>query len=247
MYTGIGNSGHVAKPTLKNGLIWYWDLAASAATITDSHSRLALTRSGTVNTLTAGAPDYGSCVEFPSPATVISSFRNTSVARQASYLDSFTTNIWVMDYDVGIAPVLGNWYFNHRGGAANTDYWQSVTAVGTPNVLQTTIFNSTSVLYNVSFTQQPLNTWYMVTMVKHSNQIDMYVNTEQVSQSLIIEGTMSANSAALAIGRAAWDTTNLNLQHRGRLFGAGVWGRALKNPEIVALYNSGYGRRYENL
>lgn len=244
MYTGIGNSGHVAKPTLKNGLIWYWDLAESAATITDSHSGLALTRTGTVNTLTAGAPDYGSCVEFPANPTAAASFRNTSVARQTAYLDSFTTNIWVMDYQ--IAPTFGSWYFNHRGGADNVEYWHKATG-GTPNLLGVGVFNSASASYSVQFTQQPLNTWYMVTMVKHSNQTDMYVNTEQVSRSRIVEGTISANSAALAIGRAAWDTTNLSYQHRGRLFGAGVWGRSLKNPEIVALYNSGFGRRYENL
>lgn len=245
MYTGIGNSGHVAKPTLKNGLIWYWDLNASAATITDSHSRLALTRTGTINTLTAGAPDYGSCVEFPASPAAVAYFRNSSVARQTAYLDTFTANIWAMDYAISST---GNLYISHRNQTANAEYFSLATVAGTPNIISGGFFNSVPTVFNPTFTAQPLNTWNMITLVKHSHQIDMYVNTEQVSQAPVFEGTVSANSAALSLGIASWASAlTLPFQHQGRLFGAGVWGRALKNPEIVALYNSGYGRRYENL
>ena len=245
MYTGIGNSGHVAKPTLKNGLIWYWDLAASAASIVDSHSRLALTRSGTVNTLTAGAPDYGSCVEFPASPAAVAYFRNSSVARQAAYLDSFTANIWAMDYAISS---IANITISHRDQVANALYFNLATVAGTPNFISGGFFNSVPTVFNPTFTQQPLNTWNMITLVKHAHSIDLYVNTEQVSQAPVFEGTVSANSAPFAIGIGSWATgLTLAHQHQGRLFAAGMWGRALKNPEIVALYNSGFGRRYENL
>lgn len=240
MYTGIGNSGHVAKPTLKNGLVWYWDLAESLATITDQHSGLALTRSGTINTLIDGAPDSGSCVEIPSASTGTDVFRNTSVASQVFYRDTYSVNIWVMNYSLSGTY---NTHIAHRAIAANGDYF-SLYSNATGNGM--IYYNSVPTEFAVAFTARPLNTWIMITMVRHSYQFDLYINAEQVSQTGLFTGTTGVNAAPFSIGNASW-TPQASFQHRGRLFGAGVWGRALKNPEIVALYNSGFGRRYENL
>lgn len=240
MYTGIGNSGHVAKPTLKNGLIWYWDLAESLATITDQHSRLVLTRSGTINTLLDGAPDRGSCIEIPTGSTGTDVFRNASVASQVFYRDTYSVNIWVMNYSIS---AIYNSHIAHRAVVANGDYYVMYSNSLTNGI---SYYNSVPTELATVFPAQPFNTWIMMTLVRHSYQFDLYINGEQVSQTGLFTGTTGVNAAPLAIGNASW-TPQANFQHRGRLFGAGVWGRALKNPEIVALYNSGFGRRYENL
>jgi hypothetical protein len=54
-------------------------------------------------------------------------------------------------------------------------------------------------------------------------------------------------TAAFAIGGHAWAGIGAGLEHRGLLAMAGQWNRPLNQAEMLALYNSGRGRRYETL
>ncbi len=103
MAGSIPNNGTNTKNySLRNGLQWYWDLSSADATITDQHSGLVLTRSGTVNTLANGAPDGGSCIDFPTGGTA-NFYRNASVRPLDSYSESYSVN-----GNNGVAFSLGN-------------------------------------------------------------------------------------------------------------------------------------------
>jgi hypothetical protein len=241
MAGSIPNNGTNTKNySLRNGLQWYWDLSSADATITDQHSRLVLTRGGTVNTLANGAPDGGSCIDFPTGG--ISNFRNASIAPLDSYSESYTVNIWVRN--VAISPNFGNWYINHT--EANINNYFQITTFRNPNpsiMVFTTDKNAIS--YNIQYPYTLLNEWFMLTMVVRNHTVEMWVNGSIYgSQVRVMEQT--TGNAPFAIGNAAWSQTS-SLQHQGQLFAAGVWNRALLPIDIKRLYNGGTGRRYINL
>jgi hypothetical protein len=242
MAGSIPNNGTNTKNySLRNGLQWYWDLSSADATITDQHSGLVLTRSGTVNTLANGAPDGGSCIDFPTGGTS-NVYLNASVRPLDSYSESYTVNIWVRN--VAISPTTGNFYINHRAGA--TDFYFQILTFRSPTpVIAFSIFDRNANSFQILYPYTLLNEWFMLTMVVRNHTVEMWVNGSIYGSQVRVMEQQTAN-APFAIGNGAWAQSS-SLQHQGQLFAAGVWNRALLPIDIKRLYNGGAGLRYENL
>lgn len=226
------------RPNLKASLFYYWDLDNGASSIiTDSVSGLALGKTGTVNTLPNGAPDGLSCIEMNGAY-----YFTNNVPPISGYGNYFTCNIWVYSYS---QSAIGNWVMSHRNNASNTTYFQILSFVnGTAEV---DFFTSTGVFYN--FQSIVLNRWYMITAIRRGDILEMWVNGNIVAAFVetVIKGPTNTLSAPFSIGAASWVPGNSGLQHRGRVFAAGIWNRALNQSEIKKLYNNGRGRRFNNL
>jgi hypothetical protein len=242
MAGSIGNNGTNTKNySLRNGLQWYWDLSSADATITDQHSGLVLTRGGTVNTLANGAPDGGSCIDFPTGGTS-NVYLNASVRPLDSYSESYSVNIWVRN--VAISATFGNWYINHRNTTGN-DYFQLITLRNPNPLIIIYAFDRNINTYLIQYPYTLINEWFMLTLVTRQNILEMWVNGSIYGSQVRVMEQQTANSP-FAIGNAAW-AQNATLQHQGQLFAAGVWNRALLPIDIKRLYNGGAGLRYVNL
>jgi hypothetical protein len=242
MAGSIPNNGTNTKNySLRNRLQWYWDLSSADATITDQHSGLVLTRNGTVNTLANGAPDGGSCIDFPTGGTS-NVYLNASVRPLDSYSESYTVNIWVRN--VAISPTNGNWYINHRDASVNL-YFNLATLRNPDPQLFLSVLDRNANFYFIAYPYTFINEWVMLTMVVRNHTVEMWVNGSIYGSQVRVMEQQTAN-APFAIGNGAWAQSS-SLQHQGQLFAAGVWNRALLPIDIKRLYNGGAGLRYENL
>jgi len=241
MAGSIPNNGTNTKNySLRNGLQWYWDLSSADATITDQHSGLVLTRSGTVNTLANGAPDGGSCIDFPTGGTS-NVYLNASVRPLDSYSESYSVNIWVRN--VAISPTTGNWYIQHRNATVDMYFQLGTFRNPDPQLFIETLDRNVNA-YTVFYPYTILNQWIMLTMVTRQNIVEMWVNGS-IYRSAVRNTSQQTNNAQFVIGQG-WTQVS-TLQHQGQLFAAGVWNRALLPIDIKRLYNGGAGLRYENL
>ena len=237
-----------ASITLKTDLLYWWDLDTGGSSITDQHSGLVLSRQGTGGTTSIGtAPDGGNCIQFATnTGGNVTRFVNSTVYMAPGYDTAFTINIWARD--TGTSST-GNWRINHRNGNPTfIGYWQinRNTAAGNNNCSfwPDGITNPTT---TAAASAAALNTWRMYTLVRRGNEIEQWNDGVLVASASFSTGTMDVQAAPYAIGGAAWVSNNSALAHRGQLWCAGHWYRALSASEILALYNGGTGLKYAAL
>jgi hypothetical protein len=232
---------------LTRDLLYWWDLDAGGATVTDQQSGLVLTRqtlgAGGVTSATP-APDGGTCIRFGTSVGDETRFVNASVAKPASYDTAFTVNIWVRR--TSDASATGSWIINHRASSSSR-HWQ-LNRSNTTNDVRSTVFNSSGTGMAALLAGPGLNTWYMHTLVRRGSVVELWIDAVMVATAVIGTAT-ETGSAPYAIGADAWGALNPNpsLSTRGQLWCAGQWTRALNGAEILALYNGGAGRKYAQL
>lgn len=232
---------------LTRNLRYWWDMDAGGATITDQVSGLVLTRqtlgAGGVTSATP-APDGGTCIRFDIAGSDATRFINASVAKPASYDTNFTVNIWVRRTSDGGAT--GAWAINHRQSGASR-HWQ-LNRSNISSDVRNTIFDSAGVVSIANVAGPGLNTWYMQSLVRRGSVMELWMDAIKVATVAIV-GNTETGAAPYAIGADAWGTTNANpsLAHRGQLWAAGQWDRALNGAEMAALYNNGNGRKFAAL
>jgi len=221
--------------SLLTGLHWWWDLAASAATITDQHNGLSLTRAGTVTTDASGGPGgKGSC-DFNAGW-----FLNASVARPFNYKLGSSFNCWFHS-----ASTAGNqWIINHRSNSVGGVYWQSFVSSSNASA---NIFDSAINAATVGPIAVPsLNTWHMLTITDNGTIATGYMNGVSFgTASTAALGPFGTANAPFAIGVAAWNTGFG--RYIGKLAMAGVWSVPLTAANITSLYNGGAGVNYAGL
>jgi hypothetical protein len=228
---------------LKTNLLHYWDLAATASTMSDLHGSLDLARGGTVDTNSTGAPDGGSCVEMNTTGAAVGYFSSSSVAKFAAYDTAVTINIWARSTS---SSSTGNWIINHRNNTtANTVYFQILTRFSSSST-DALSFASTSSFFGVSVAQESLNVWQMLTLRKDGNAIEVFRNGSSLGTDTF-SGSFGTANAPFAIGTASWVLGSVSASHRGQVFAAGIWAEALDATQISALYNGGSGLRYAAL
>lgn len=223
---------------LKTDLVWWWDLAAATATITDQHSGLVLSRVNTTTTNATGGPDGGGCIDFGASG---GNKYSATVAKTISYDDGFTANIWA--FSTGAST--GNWLINHRSqNVGSPSYFQIIARLSGLDYTVTT--SNTSATRAPANTNAALNVWQMLTLVDDGTTTSMYRNGTFVASDATALPARSTGSAPFAIGGNAW-SANAPLDHRGRLAMAGVWNAPLTQAAITSLYNAGAGKRYASL
>lgn len=232
--------------TVKDGLVWYWDLDSADAAIVDQHSGLSLSRVGTTTTVTNGAPDGGNCV---SVGNGVGKYRNSSVPKTVNYDAGFSLNIWA--YSTSDSSV-GNWLISHRNDASllpNNHYFQLVARIF-DNTDYAGVASSAGATYRNAIASPALaqNQWHMFTVVDNGATTSLYRNGELAATGSTTLTTRDTGAAAFSIGGESWVAgINASTNHRGRVSMAGVWDRPLTADEITWLYNSGAGRRYNSL
>jgi hypothetical protein len=222
--------------SLLTNLVWWWDLSAATATITDQQSGLTLTSDGNnPPTLNAtGGPDGGPCLTFSQ-----SRYRAT-VPRTIDYNAAFSANIWVRS--TGTSSVF-NGAMMHRNQAAQW-YWQiSTRGSGLDSGFGG---DAASAYRNPTNTAGALNTWQMLTLVNDATSMRLYRNAGLVATDSTTLGLRNTQDAAFAIGGQSW-LGQIDTWHIGQLAMAGVWSKGLTESELSQLYNSGVGRRYSAL
>jgi hypothetical protein len=226
---------------LKSNLVWWWDLSAADATITDQHSGLSLSQIGTTTTDATGGPDGGPCISFGDAA---GKYRNASVAKTVSYDDGFTCNIWVRSTG---SSSSGNLCFNHRDLSVGSGlYWQILARRVTTD--DGVAFDAANTSRSAQASQAALNTWQMLTLRDTGGETELYRNAELVATSSTSLGARRTAAMGLAIGGAAWnDLLAAAVTHRGQLAMAGTWSEPLTAEQIAELYNAGSGLRYADL
>lgn len=231
--------------TVKDGLVWYWDLDSADAAIVDQHNGLSLSRVGTTTTVTGGAPDGGNCI---SVGNAVGKYRNSSVAKTINYDVGFSVNIWA--FSTG-QSFFGNWLINHRNNPSNLPdnrYFQLVARpVASPDSADVWA-PADSVRSAAASPAAGIDQWVMFTLVDNGSSTQLYRNGVLVATSSTTLATRNTGPASFGIGGSSWDSgVEANLNHRGRVSMAGVWDRPLTADEVTWLYNSGAGRRYNSL
>jgi hypothetical protein len=226
---------------LKTNLLHYWDLDATASTMSDLHGSLDLTRGGTVDTNSTGAPDGGSCVEMNTAGTAIGHFSAASVAPPAAYSTDVTINVWARSTS---SSATGNWIINHRQTSFPNIYFQISVRRSAGDDAGS--FANTSSFFTVSDAQEALNVWQMLTLRKNGTAIELFRNGSSLGTTTY-SGSFGTSNAPFAIGNSAWNLAGTTLAHRGQVFAAGIWAEALDATQISALYNGGNGLRYAAL
>jgi hypothetical protein len=232
--------------TVKDGLVWYWDLDSADASIVDQHSGLSLSRIGTTTTVTGGAPDGGNCV---SVGNGVGKYRNSSVPKTISYENGFSANVWV--YSTSDSSV-GNWLISHRNDASlspNNQYFQvAARFLGASDVASIPSAGGAVYRSAVASPAGVQNQWQMLTVVDTGTTTHLYRNGVLLASDSTTLSTRDTGAASFSIGGESWNSLiNSATTHRGRLSMAGVWDRPLTADEITWLYNSGAGRRYASL
>jgi len=231
--------------TLLTDLVWYWDLSSADATITDQHSGLSLSRVGTTTTESTGGPDGGPCINFGAAA---GKYRNASVAKTVSYDDGYTVNIWVRSTG---SSGTGNWVIAHRGNApftAGDRYFQCIVRSSFDSGSDLTqSIDASDAVRSAFISQEPLNTWQMLTLRDTGTSTELYRNGILLATNTTSLGARYTGNAPFMIG-GEWNATVASgTNHRGQLAMAGVWNEPLSQAAMTALYNGGNGRRYANL
>ena len=225
---------------LLTGLQWYWDLNTAGATETDQHNGLVLSKSGTVNVSSGGAPDGADCIDVGSAAGY---YRNASVARTIDTEAGFSVNIW--GYSTADSATA-NCIFNHRGSSASQTHWQ-INIRDSSSTDRAITRDAVPVVRTASASEASANAWHMYTLVDDATSLRLYVDGSLVATDATALGTRDSAAREMAIGAAAWSAGSAALRHNGRISMAGVWGIALDTTQISALYNSGAGKRYAAL
>lgn len=235
---------------LTRDLLYWWDLDAGGATITDQHSGLVLTRetigAGSGITSVGTAPDGGNSILFGPLAANGARFFNNTVPKPVNYNTAFTVNIWALDSSQN---TIGNWRINHRGTPPTAMYWQVASNVAASENRHFLWHNGgANTPLNASFALPALNTWTMYTFVRRGSTLEQWQNGVLVASAAIPAGTMDTGNAPYAIGGQAWGmSVGSQLAHLGELWCAGQWNRAITPTEIASLYNGGTGRKYAAL
>ena len=220
---------------LTSGLAHWWDLAASAATETDLAGSVNVPRQGTVTTSASGAPDGGSCVDLGDGSGY---YLTSVIADLVDYASDWSANIWS---NVSSYSSTGNWIMNQR---ENADARKFQIRHNTNDSAVTIIRDGAFVSATAS--SPGTASWRMTSLVVRGGNIEHWANGSLI-ESIAFTGSTETGSARFALGAASFADVNVNLRHRGLLFAAGMWSRALSSSEISALYNSGSGRRYASL
>ena len=194
-----------------------------------------LPRVGTVTTSASGAPDDGSCVDLGDAAGY---YLTASIANLVDYAADFAINIWS---NSSAFSSIGNWIINQRNNTTERKFQIRVNATN----LNTAMFPGGGVLSALA-SSPGTGTWRMTTMVKRGANLEHWANGS-LAASEVLSGAIETGNAPFALGAGSWVPTVMDVRHRGRLFAAGMWSRALSAPEVVALYNSGSGRRFAAL
>jgi len=230
---------------LKTNLLHYWDLDATASTMSDLHGSLDLTRGGTVDTNSTGAPDGGSCVEMNTAGTAVGYFRETNVAKFAAYDTAITINVWARSTS---SSSTGNWIINHRNDNLGSVVYFQIRTRASAASDDAGSFASTSSFFTITTAEEALNVWQMLTLRKDGNAIEFFRNGSSLGTTTF-SGSFGAVNAPFAIATPAWPSSfgSTFLSHRGQVFAAGIWAEALDATQISALYNGGNGLRYAAL
>ena len=111
------------------------------------------------------------------------------------------------------------------------------------------VFFSENENANINTSEESLNTWQMLTMVKDGLNLYLYRNGVQVDTNTLTSATSEGTgvSQPFAFATPSWTFPNDNLRHRGYLWCFGAWSRALDTTEIASIYNSGNGKKYADL
>ena len=223
--------------SLLTGLHWWWDLAATGATITDQVNGLVLTRNGTVTTDASGGPGGGGCCDF---GNSLGSFSNASVARPFNYGLGVSVNIW---FNV-TSTAVNQWLINHRAGVPNAIHFQSLIQTGNYFTAVTSSVGTGAAVGPLSVPS--LNAWHMLTFTDDGTTMTAYLNGVSAgTASTAGLGVRSALAAPFAIGTSSWDLNFARV--KGKLAMAGVWSAVLTGANVTSLYNSGAGKRYAEL
>jgi hypothetical protein len=220
---------------LNIGLAHWWDLAASASSETDLVGSANVPRFGTVTTDASGAPDGGSCVDLGAAAGY---YRISSADDLLNYSEDYSTNIWS---NSSAYSSFGNWLINQRNDTSQRKFQIRISSINS-SVAMFPNGNLTAALASTPAT----GAWIMSTLVVRGGSLEHWQNGALVD-TVALSGAVETGNAPFAIGAGSWSPGLLDIRHRGRLFGAGMWSRALSAGEINELHNGGSGRRYASL
>mgnify|MGYP000143110398 FL=1 len=232
--------------TVKNGLVWYWDLDSADAAVVDQHSGLSLSRVGTTTTVTGGAPDGGNCI---SVGNATGKYRNSSVAKTINYDAGFSVNVWAFST---ADSSIGNWLVSHRNDASllpNNHYFQMVARLFDNTEFGGVAASAGSTYRNaIAGPALAQNQWHMFTLIDDGTTTFFYRNAALAAYSSTALDSRDTGSAAFSLGGESWvASVNAGTNHRGQIAMAGVWSVPLSSESITWLYNGGAGRRYAAL
>lgn len=85
-----------------------------------------------------------------------------------------------------------------------------------------------------------LNQWYHIALTRNGTDMKMFVNGNQVGETITNSELYDLGLGDLSIG-----AQNSNYFLNGQIDAVGIWNRALSDAEVAALYNNGAGLEVE--
>lgn len=236
---------------LIDGLISYWKLDETTGSVaTDETGNASL---NLINNPTWFSPGkIGNGIDFGTSST--KHLEKTGVNSSNKNTHSLSAWIYLENDEADIKYIMGmnSGAFAINAGAAEVKIFLDNTnkLVAMYHVKNGGTHNTPDVMQRTSGASISLNTWVHVAGVINNGDIQLYINGVNDTVNPVQNGGLTATiqiaGGRITVGNArlyngSYITTRW---FRGKMDGAGLWDRALRQKDITSLYNSGSGNQY---
>lgn len=153
--------------------------------------------------------------------------------------DEISVAIW-FKADV-ISGAHGNWLFSWRDATGADPRICQIYLETSSGKMAAGFFDSAGNAASMFSTTSPGTSGWNHAVITRDGDSDhrLYLNgSNEASDTTALSG-ITGSSIPFAIGTSSWAKGNSDLSHDGKLWGCGVWDRALSAGDVTTLYNAG--------